>query len=232
MKALVLAAGKGTRMLPLTKDKPKVLIPVLGKPFLYYVLENLKKTGFDNIAVIVGYKGEQIKEYLSKNYPNIIAIEQKEQLGTANAIACAEKWAGDENFLTIMGDNLYSPKDIAEIAKQKGITIGAIRVNDPTRYGVLLCQNNKLIRIEEKPKVPPSNLINTGMYFFTKEIFNAIKKTERSARGEYEITDSINLLAKEGKVSVYEIKDYWVDFGKLEDIPKVEQFLKKLSMQI
>jgi dTDP-glucose pyrophosphorylase len=227
MKALVLAAGKGTRMLPLTKDKPKGLINVSGKPFIYHVIERLKKAGFDDIAVIVGYKAEQMCEYFYKNYPQITIIEQKEQLGTAHAVLQAETWAGKDNFLLVMGDNLYSPRDMKNIAKKQLISIGAMSVDDPTKYGVLVCDKNKLIRIDEKPKVPASNLVNTGMYFLTNDIFGAIKKIKKSNRGEYELTDAMTFLAKEKTVHVYVLKGYWIDFGKPEDIPVVEAFLRK-----
>ncbi|MFQ6010368.1 MAG: sugar phosphate nucleotidyltransferase [Candidatus Aenigmatarchaeota archaeon] len=234
MKAIVLAAGKGVRMLPLTEDRPKVLVEVLGRPFLWYVLKNLRDAGVRETGLIVGYKKEKVEEFvegLKETLPElkITMIEQKEQLGTAHATALAKHFVGNETFLSINGDNLYSPRDLKELMEERENTIAAVKVADPSRYGVLEIKGDRLIKIIEKPKEPPSNLINTAAYVFTYEIFDAIENIEKSERGEFEITDAITLLANQGNVKIHIIKDYWKDFGKKEDIPLIEDFLKKLG---
>lgn len=228
MKVVILAAGKGTRCLPLTEKTPKVLLQMNGDPFLSYLLHNLRKAGFSEYIIIVGHLKEKIADYVHKNDVNAVLIEQKEQLGTGHALMQVERLLAKESFLLVSGDNLYAYKDIREIAKATSTTVAGIPVRNPERYGVLLTENGRLKQILEKPKHPPSNLINTGLYKFTPEIFQALKQIKITPVGEYYLTDAINLLAAEGKVDVKQLKDYWLDLGRLEDIPSVESRLRKL----
>lgn len=234
MKAIVLAAGKGVRMLPLTAEKPKVLVEVAGKPFLWYVLNNLVKAGFTDMGLIVGYKKERVIEFIEKyksHWPkaSFSFLEQKEQLGTGHATLCAKSFVHGKIFLSINGDNLYPISDLRKLKKIKKTTICAIKIENPSAYGILETDGNKLVRIHEKPKIPPTNLINTAAYIFTPEIFDILKKVKKSARGEYEVTDAINILAQQREVFVYEL-EFWKDFGKLEDIPLLEKFLKEMKL--
>ncbi len=116
MKALVLAAGKGIRMLPHTNDKPKVLIEIDGKPFLYYILKNLENAGLKNIGIVVGYKKEKIKDFVKKYNFNVSLIEQKKLFGTGKAVLDAKQWIGEDDFIVLMGDNLYSVEDIKKMS--------------------------------------------------------------------------------------------------------------------
>ena len=227
MKAVVMAAGKGVRMLPLTEKVPKVLVEVNGKPFLYYVLTNLKKAGFDEIALIVGYKKEQFKPFLKKYGFKAELIEQKEQLGTGHAVMRAEKFAGSGNFVVLGGDNLWSAEDMKAMHQDDMFCyIAGITVKNPEKYGVLITKDDNLAEIKEKPKEHAGNLVNTGLYKFSYEIFEALKRIDPSPRGEYELTDAITLLAKQGKAKVAKVNDYWLDLGCKEDIPKAEKLLK------
>ncbi len=229
MKAIILAAGKGTRMLPLTKDIPKVLVPINGKPFLSYLIENLKQAGLTDLGIVVGYKKEKIAGFLKQNNIKAALIEQKEPIGSANAVQQVESFVKKESFIVLVGDNLWSPKDLKEIAKEDSLCyIIGYKVNNPEHYGVLITDPNSMLKeIKEKPKEFVGNFINTGAYKFTPEIFQAIKQIKPSAKGEYEIVDAITILAKQGKVKVLKVQDYWIDCGKLEDIPIVEDFLNK-----
>lgn len=230
MKAVILAAGKGTRMLPLTETVPKVLIEVNGKPFLYYVIENLKKAGFNEFGIIVGYLKEKIEEFVKKNGINAELIEQKEQLGTGHAVLQAKEFCKDEDFIVLGGDNLFSVSDLKSINNQDDfIYVIGKKVESPSRYGVLIVKEDKLARIIEKPKEFVGNLINIGLYKFTPEIWKALDKIKLSPRGEYELTDAITILAEQGKVKVLKLKDYWLDLGCKEDIPKIMDFLKKCA---
>lgn len=228
MKAVILAAGKGVRMLPLTEDRPKVMIELNGKPFLWYTVENLRKAGVKEICVVVGYLSGKIKEYFGDtlNY-----VEQKEHLGTAHAVLQAKDFIGKDNFILIMGDNLYSHGDIKELAKKKDkfCYIAAFESNNPKAYGVLEAKGGRLVNIEEKPQHPKSNLVNTGLYKLTPEIFEEITKLRKSPRGEYEITDALSNLARHGKVRVYKLKDYWIDMSFKEQLPEISDKLKKLK---
>lgn len=231
MKAVILAAGKGVRMLPLTLDKPKPLIEINGKPFLLHLLERLYDAGFRNedIAIVVGYKGEKIGEFLEEHNLNIEVIEQPALLGTGDAVYHARSFVDEENFVVLGGDNLFSADDLVRIQQDDDHNyVAGWKVEDPSRYGVLLCKGEVLLEIVEKPKEFVGNLINAGLYKFTPEIFETLEEIEPSARGELELTDAISLLAESRKVKVMMLKDYWLDLGKKEDIEKIGEFLRKV----
>lgn len=233
-KVVIAAAGKGVRMLDLTKNKSKHLIKVQKKPFLSYLLDNLLKAGYKEIILIVGYKGEKIKEFLKEynhNGHKIKIINQfdilgKKEYGTLCPLKCVKDII-KENFLMVYGDNLYSIKDLRSfnIDDKYNYVAGFIHQH-PEKYGVFVSDNGFLKEIIEKPKKYIGNLINTGLYKFTPEIFDKISQICKSPRGEYELTDAITLLAKERKVKVKRIQDYWLDFGSPGDILKVSKFLK------
>jgi len=235
-KVVILAAGKGTRMLHLTKRKSKHLIKVLKKPFLSYLLDNIIKAGFKELIVVIGYKAETTEEFFKKykspgrckiKLINQFEIMGQKKYGTAMAVMAAKNIVKKENFIVVMGDNLYSPKDLKEInTAGKYNFIAGFKKENPQKYGVLLLKNGFLKKIVEKPKKYIGDLINTGLYKFTPEIFEKIKKLRISKRGEYELTDAINLLAKENKMKVKILKDYWLDFGNPADIIRLSQFLK------
>lgn len=228
MKAIILAAGKGVRLRPLTNDMPKPMIEVNGKPFLYYIIKELEKAGFahKDIALVVGYKKEKIEEFVNSFFPSIELIGQGEPLGTGHAVSVARKFVADENFVVLMGDNFYDSDDIKKIANDDGLCyIGGFRHSEPERFGVLVVDDDRLVRIIEKPRQKVSDLINTGLYKFTPEIFAALESVKESERGEYELTDAITRLADKNRVFVIEIEN-WLDIGGINDIKKIEDFLK------
>lgn len=227
MQAVILAAGLGKRMRPLTDNLPKPLIPANRKPFLFYLMDNLQKAGFNDFVIVANYKIEMIREFLEQYGFSATVIDQKEPLGTAHAIASAENLITG-NFVVVMSDNIYSPKDLEKFRINDGLNyVGGIIHKNPEKYGNILVNGDFLEKIIEKPAQKVSDLINTGLYKFTPEIFSAIKKIGKTERGEYEITDAISLLCKERKVKVVELKNYWLDMGKPEDIPAIEEFLRK-----
>ncbi|MBW3003097.1 NTP transferase domain-containing protein [Candidatus Woesearchaeota archaeon] len=222
MKAIILAAGKGTRMMPLTEDKPKVMIEVNGKPFLWHLIQRLKKAGLTDIAIVAGYKKEVIERYF--DYP---VIEQKEQLGSGDAVKCCKEFVNGESFVLVYGDGLYDVQDFKQVnVEDEFCYICGLKVEDPSKYGVLFVEDGFLKKIVEKPKEFVGNLINAGLYKFTPEIFDALDRIKLSERGEYELTDAVTILAEQGKVKVLGVKEF-VDFGKLEDIPKVKLYLSE-----
>ncbi|MBW2995850.1 NTP transferase domain-containing protein [Candidatus Woesearchaeota archaeon] len=231
MKAVIMAAGKGTRMLPLTEHTPKVLIEINGKPFLHYVIENLKKAGFDEFGIIAGHLKEKIQEYVKQNNINATIIEQKEQLGTGHAVIQAKDFCKDESFIVLGGDNLFSVEDLKAINNQDEFcyAIGKETPGDISRYGIFVVEGDRLVKIEEKPEIPPSNIVNIGLYKFTPEIWSALDQIELSPRGEYELTDAVNILAEKGKVKALKLHNYWLDLGSKEDIPKIEEEIRKLE---
>lgn len=233
-KVVIAAAGQGTRMLPLSKNKPKHLIKIQKKPFLAYLLNNLLKAGYNDLILVVGYREDLMRDFL-KRYKffeaqiiNQFKILGKKEYGTLCALKCVKDIVKDENFLTLYGDNLYSIKDLQafQIDDDYHWVAGFSHLH-PEKYGVLIEEDGFLKKIVEKPKNWVGNLINTGLYRFTPEIFDQIPKVKLSPRGEYELTEAINLLARKKRVKVKRIKEYWLDFGCPGDILKVSNFLKK-----
>lgn len=233
-KVVIAAAGQGTRMLHLTKYKPKQLIEIQKKPFLAYLLDNLLKAGYKDLILVAGFRADLMKEFLDKygykatlvNQFEILGPKEKEY-GTLCPLKCVKDIVGKENFIAIYGDNLYSVKDLQALNIDDDYNyVAGFLHQQPDRYGVLLCDNGFLKEIIEKPKEYVGNLINTGLYKFTPEVFDKVPQVKLSPRGEYELTDALTLLAKEGKVKTKKIQDYWLDFGNPADIIKFAQFLK------
>jgi len=226
-KAVILAAGKGTRMGEITKLLPKHLIEVNNRPFLYYVIQNLKDIGLTDLCIVVHYKKEHIEAFVKEHSIKATLIDQGEPLGTAHAIKCTKDFVGNDNFIVVMGDNYYSGEDIKKMLIDDNYCyVAGMKHSCPEKYGVIVKKDDFLIRMPEKPKEFVSDLINIAMYKFTPEIFDVIDKIKRSVRGEYEINDAIMLLANRKKVKVIEIINDWIDLGCPEDIPKAEEFFK------
>ena len=228
MKAIILAAGMGQRLEPLTETRPKCLIQVMGKSFLWYVIDTLKKSGFKDkdIGVVVGYKKEMVVQFAQIYGFKLNFIEQKEQLGTGHAIQLCQKFTKNDDFIVVMGDNLYSAKDLKKICKKDKFSyVAGYKHKHPERYGVLVMDKNKLEKIVEKPREFVGDFINTGLYKFTPEIYNVLKKVVKTERGEIEITDAISMLCKVNKMKSVGITDYWLDFGYPWEIFRVNDFL-------
>ena len=213
MKAVILAAGQGIRMKPLTDTMPKPLIHVCGKPFLYYIIKNIQKAGIKEIGIVAGYKEELIREFIIKNKIKAEVIVQHERKGTGHALSVAEDFCGKDDILVVNGDDLYNPADIEEMSKQEGNVIAGLKHEHPEKYGVLLEEKGILKKIIEKPTEFVGNLVNIGLYKFTNEIFNALKKIKLSPRNELEITDAVTILAQTGKVKVHQMKGFWIPMG-------------------
>ncbi len=231
-KVIIAAAGKGTRMLHLTKNKPKQLINAYDKPFLVYLLDNLLKAGYKELVLVVGYKKKKIKEFLSKEKYSVRVVDQfevlgKEKYGTACALECVKDFIKDENFIMVYGDHLFSPRDFKAFNIDDDYNyMACLNHKNPEKYGVLNIKDGFLKNIVEKPKEFIGSLINVGLYKFTPEIFDKLKDVKLSKRGEYELTDAINFLAEDKKMKVKEIKDYWLDLSNPADVIRVSKFLK------
>ncbi len=245
-KVVVSAAGQGTRMLELTKDKSKHLIKIGDKPFLFYLLDNIFKAGYREIFLVVGFKAdlmaEFVKKFMNDYLPNadefkikfinqfeILGPKEKEY-GTACPIKCVKDEIQGENFISLVGDNFYTIEQLKAMNIQDEFCyVAGIESKTPEKFGVLVEKDGYLKGIIEKPKEFVGNLINTSLYKFTPDIFEKVSQIEKSPRGEYEITDAISLLAKENKVKVKHFKDFWMDFGRPEDIEKFSEFLKNAN---
>lgn len=239
-KVVISAAGQGTRMLDLSKDKSKHLIEVEKRPFLAYLLDNILRAGYTEIILVVGYREDMIREFL-KNYEfdgsdfdikivnqfDILGPKEKEY-GTACPIKCVKNLIKNENFISLCGDNFYTVEDLKLMNIDDDYNyVAGIPNGNPEKFGVLIEDGADFLEgIIEKPKEFVGNLINTSLYKFTPEIFDKVFQIKKSSRGEYEITDAISLLAKEKKVKVKKMNDFWMDFGRPEDVEKLSKFLE------
>lgn len=186
MKAVILAAGKGTRMRPLTEDTPKPLLPVAGKPIIDHNIEKIQDT-VEEIIIVAGYEIDQFRDRYGDR-DKIRIVEQEEALGTADAALQAGKFV-DDKAIIMNGDDIYG--ESLENLTQKESAVLASEVEDPTNYGVFKTEEGEVTGIVEKPDNPPSNLANTGVYVVKHKFFELLSKVEKSDRGEYEITNAL-----------------------------------------
>ena len=215
MDAVIIAAGEGTRMRPLTRGCPKPLLP-LGESTLIEQTMDRCLDVVDRFVLVVGYMGNTIEERLGDEYSGIPIeyVTQEDALGTAHAIGCARD-AVDGRFLVINGDVVIDDRLPRKLAESDGDTIAVQPVENPSSYGVVEIENGAVMTLVEKPDDPPSNLVNTGIYAFEPEIFEYIDRTEKSPRGEYEITEAIELLMDDGhSVGAVEYDGPWLDVGR------------------
>ena len=227
MKAIIFAAGKGVRMLPLTENLPKVLVPINGKPLLWYVLENLRQAGVTEYGIVVGYLREKVAQFCQQYNIHASLLIQQEQKGTAHALLQARQYCGEEQFIVQGGDNLFSLEDLLSIQKKdRHCYVMGKEEKEWQKYGVLVLEKKKVIRIVEKPKTFVSSVINTGLYKFTSSIWNALDQVPLSSRGEYELTDALTILAWQNKLRYLPLQGYWLDLGNREDIAKIEKFMR------
>lgn len=232
MKAVILAAGIGERMRPLTDSRSKMLIPVAGKPILEYVLESLKGADITEVTVIVGYQKESIIDHFGNGEElgmKLEYVEQPELKGTAHAISFTDM---DETFVAINGDVYCDAASLVDMVKkheEEGdiSTMGTYRVKSASSYGVIRTKNGRVTEVIEKPKETSDQLINAGVYVFEPEIYDAIRETPYSRRGEKEITTSIEILIESEKSVTANHLESWVHIGRPWDILRAnEQALK------
>ncbi len=244
MKAIVLCAGRGTRLRPLTHTTAKHLIPVANKPVLAYSLETIKKAGITDVALIVApHNKEVFMETFKDGSEYGLKIEyvvQEEPKGLAHAVWVARDFIGESDFLMYLGDNLIMEdlKPFVEDFKVSGVDASILLtpVEDPRRFGVAVVEGGKVVRVIEKPKEPPSNLAIVGVYLFKPVIFEGIENIKPSWRGELEITDAIEYLIERGyKVKAHVIYGWWKDTGKPEDLleanRKILEMMKGVSIR-
>jgi UDP-N-acetylglucosamine diphosphorylase / glucose-1-phosphate thymidylyltransferase / UDP-N-acetylgalactosamine diphosphorylase / glucosamine-1-phosphate N-acetyltransferase / galactosamine-1-phosphate N-acetyltransferase len=230
MKAVLLAAGEGVRLLPVTANRPKHLIRIGGKPILEHCLDALKANGISEVLIITHYLGNAIREYFGDGSEIGLKIEyvnQKEVLGTGNAASLAEPFVEGE-FLLVYGDLLFSADAVKTVIETYGsrktvAAVAVVPVDKPESYGIIEFKNGNIVKcIVEKPsrKNAPSNLANAGIYLFNKDIFNALQRVKKSSRGEWELTDAVTLLVEEGKMVLAApiSRDDWFDIGRPWDL--------------
>ncbi|UPV76311.1 sugar nucleotidyltransferase (plasmid) [Halorussus limi] len=235
MKAVILAAGKGTRLRPLTDDKPKGMVEIDGEPILTHCFEQLAELGADEFVVVVGYRKQDIIEHYDDEYEGvpITYSHQREQKGLAHALLTVEEHI-DDDFMLMLGDNVFDANLGDVINRQQEDRADAaflteeVPYEEADRYGV--CDTNdygEITDVVEKPEDPPSNLVMTGFYTFTPAIFHACHLVQPSNRGEYEISEAIDLLIQSGRTIDAIRMDGWrVDVGYPEDRDRAERLLR------
>jgi UDP-N-acetylglucosamine diphosphorylase/glucosamine-1-phosphate N-acetyltransferase len=225
MKAVILAAGKSTRTYPLTLTVPKVLIRVAGKPIIQHNLEALAGL-VDEAVIVVGCRREMIEQVLGHEFRGIrlTYAGQKEQLGTGHALLPAEPHVSEGEFIVMMGDDIYSRENM-EMLLEGTPSLLAKGVDDPSSFGVWLERDGLVSGFQEKPGRARSNLANCGLYVLDPEIFPHIKRLGKTVRGEYELNEAVNCLARERPVRVAVTGKGWIPVGYPWDILEANRYL-------
>ena len=222
MKAVIPAAGIGTRLRPHTLNKPKALLPVAGKPILAHIMDDLTAAGIDGFVLIVGYYGAAVREWFARERPglDITFVEQTERLGLGHAIWTAREALGDEPFFCILGDTILKA-DYRALLEGPENVIAVKEVEDPRRFGVVEMDGDRVVRFVEKPEVPPSNLAIVGAYLFTDAAalwrgLDHVIVGDHRTRGEYQLTDALQHMIEHGSRFTTAGVGDWFDCGKQE----------------
>jgi len=233
LKGLILSGGRGTRLRPLTHTSAKQLVPVANKPVLFYGIEAMVEAGITELGIVVGETHEEIRAAVgdgSRLSCRVTYIMQPEPLGLGHAVKISEPFIGDEPFVMYLGDNLLAHgirslvTEFRLLAPTAQILLS--RVPNPNQFGVAELISGKVVRLEEKPKVPKSDLALVGVYMFTSPIFEAVRAIKPSKRGELEITDAIQYLIDKGfTVSPHIVSGWWKDTGKIEDMLEANRLI-------
>jgi len=232
VKCLILAAGEGKRIHPLTFTRPKVMLPIANKPIIEWNLLNAINAGLKEFVFVVAYKSEMVRNYFGNGEKYKVKIEyvnQGEPKGTAHAIGVVEKFVDD--FIVLCGDTIFGENDIKNILNTKK-SIGLYKLDNPNEYGIVETKNDKVVKIYEKMDKPFTDIINAGIYHFDKKVFDFIKKTSKSSRGEYEITDTINIMAEKSDVSSVMLEEWRDVVYPWHLLDANEEVLKKLDKKI
>ncbi len=223
MKGVILAGGTGSRLYPLTKVTNKHLLPVYDKPMIYYPMETLINAGIKDIMIVSGrgHAGHFLELLGSGvDYGVHFTYEiQEEAGGIAQALALAEDFVDGDSVTVILGDNIFQDNIKEDVAKfNGGARIFLKEVTDAHRFGVAELKGEKVIGIEEKPKVPKSNFAVTGLYMYDSDVFDAVKTLKPSGRGELEITDVNNYYISKGAMEYQVLEGFWSDAGTFESL--------------
>lgn len=227
MKGIVLAGGLGTRLNPLTKITNKHLLPVYNRPMIYYPIQTLVDAGITEILIVTG--GRNAGDFLQllgngKEFglKHLDYTYQEGEGGIAAALSLAEYFVEDDPICVILGDNIYE-KSVRQSASEfmkrgRGAKIHLKRVENPQRFGVPIISGERILKIEEKPKVPQSDFAVTGLYMYDHAVFDIIKTLKPSGRGELEITDVNNDYIERGEMAYTVIDGWWSDAGTFDSL--------------
>ena len=226
MKGIILHGGTGTRLRPLTYTDVKQLLPIAGKPISEYALENLIEIGITEVNIVIGSIGsEEVKKYYGNGERWNIKISytyQNQPLGIAHAIGLTREFVGDDKFVVFLGDN-YLQDGISTLYKNYVLhgydgMLALVHVRNPEQFGIAEIDNDRIIKLVEKPKQPKSDLAIAGVYFLSPEVFDSIDKLRQSGRGEYEITEAYqDMVDRNLKIGYSIISGWFKDTGTVED---------------
>ncbi|MEW6508773.1 MAG: sugar phosphate nucleotidyltransferase [Bacteroidota bacterium] len=231
MRAVIPAAGFGTRLKPHTYSLPKVLLNVGSKPILGHIIDKLLEENINKATFVIGYLGERIIEYVRKHYPTLSAefVEQKEMLGLGHAIYLTAPTFDDDEIFIILGDTVFDV-ELQEVFKHKRTSLGVKEVEDPSRFGVAVCKDGKIIKLVEKSKELISKLALVGLYYVNNSkllyecLDELIKKNIRTTN-EYQLTDAFQLMIERGETVTTFPVEGWYDCGKPETLLSTNKFL-------
>ncbi len=226
MKGLILSGGKGTRLYPITYTSAKQLVPVANRPVLFRVIDAIVEAGIKDIGIVVGDTAPEIRSAVadgSRWGAKITYIQQEAPLGLAHAVLISEDYLGDDQFVMFLGDNVLEGGIVGLVRQfaesDWNAQIVLTQVDNPEHFGVAELRDGQVVRLVEKPEVPPSDLALVGIYMFDQNIFEAAKNIKPSWRGELEITDVIQYLIDHGyTVYPYVHEGWWIDTGKPGDM--------------
>ncbi len=240
MKGVVLAGGLGTRLLPLTRITNKHLLPIYDKPMIYYPIETLVRAGITDILLVTG--GANAGDFLrllgnGKEFGlrHINYTYQEGEGGIAEALDLAEYFVDGDKVIVILGDNILEKgiKPYVEefITQEKGAKILLKEVTNPQRFGVAEIENNRVVRIVEKPELPNTNYAVIGAYMYDSKVFDIIKTLTPSGRGELEITDVNNAYGRSGELTFNILDGWWTDAGTFESLYRASQLVANMRTE-
>jgi len=241
VKAVVLAAGEGSRMWPLAETRPKHLLPIAGKSLIGHVLSALAAISVTDVLLVVGFREEMIRATLGEGASfgvHLQYLNQKKWTGTASAVNVARADVDEEQFLVLNGDLMLEPRAIKAVvdkARDYSTVIGLIKMDSTSEYGVVDLDGDRALKISEKPRTRREGWVNTGIYVLSRDTFRAIDRTKPSKRGEYEITSTLQLMIEEGvdvRSAEINLSD-WMDVGRpWELLSANERVLLKLRHKL
>ena len=238
MKGIVLAGGTGSRLHPLTRVTNKHLLPIYNKPMIYYPLQTLVDAGINDILIVTG--GSSAGDFLrllrnGKDFglQQLNFAYQEGEGGIADALRLAEYFAGGEKICVILGDNIIEgcilPAKQKFEKQERGAKVLLKEVSDPGRFGVPVFEQDRIIRIEEKPKSPASSYAVTGIYFYDSTVFERIRMLQPSGRQEYEITDVNNSYIQQNQLTHEIMEGWWTDAGTFESLWRANNLVREKS---
>ncbi len=240
MKGVVLAGGTGSRLYPLTRVTNKHLLPVYDKPMIYYPLQTLVDAGIDDILIVTG--GSSAGDFLrllrnGKDFglQRLNFAYQEGEGGIADALRLAESFARDHSTCVVLGDNILEGSvreaKLKFDKQERGAKVLLKEVRDPERFGVPVFEDRRIVRIEEKPKVPASSYAVTGIYFYDPSVFDRIRVLKPSGRKEYEITDVNNSYVRDGQLTHDILEGWWTDAGTFESLWHASNLVREKTLR-